>query len=144
MLNGVLLDDERIRLAVKYALKHYPPVIMNYICNQEEVGFLLSMDKVDKSDVVFYQGVEHFVTLNPECCEVVDNIKGYKPTFWDRYSGSTSAIVKVLKSILKLSLRRKLTSLLSSGLSMWQSPIAEKLGTDIDFDSDKYFREIYD
>ncbi|MBU6950481.1 hypothetical protein [Hahella sp. HN01] len=60
------------------------------------------MDNVDEHDVVFYQGVDQFITLNPKCCEVIDNIKGYEPTFGDRFSGSTSAIVKVdVKVIFK-------------------------------------------
>jgi hypothetical protein len=88
-----LTDEEKINSAVKTILAAYPPVIDIYeIHGDEKVKVDVNIPK----NPLYYKSVEEFLEVNPNCCKLSFDDKGYiDSVLIYRAMGDLSTIVNV-------------------------------------------------
>lgn len=99
-----LSDQEKIDIAVAYIIAHLKPrerPVTSYATSPfveyEERGIQKHVRANDwPDDQIKYQDISDFYEINKDCCKLVlEGREGFKPSFWDRISGRTSALVYV-------------------------------------------------
>lgn len=91
-----LSDEEKIQIAVRREIASYPPVLVRRQSAEEE-GVLRNFIVYERPDnPIYYDDIEEFYKINPNCCEVTSSGKdGHPRGIWNRLSGNTSDFVHV-------------------------------------------------
>lgn len=87
----ILTDDEKIRAAIGYLLKKYPPAAIRTPLSEKVWA------NSPPEHPIFYKDVDDFLAINPDCCQLTaqrDSTEGH-PGLTQRVTGTTIGYIKI-------------------------------------------------
>lgn len=89
-----LSDEEKIKIAIKYILSTYPPVIDLF---EERNEIVVKIGRNTPADPIRYDSMEDFLSQNPSCCKITKTMErsGYTVRLEHKLLGSVNTFVEL-------------------------------------------------